>query len=119
MEEQHYLVIKHIVIHNTRGMPARQDCPLIRIKKKGFRKQTRFLYGILVRLFKALFSAHKTGRTVRPCETEKLISFVVSRLCSILLYATNKVEFIVVAGAISVVMTSQECCGKHKKKQNL
>lgn len=34
MEEHHYLVIKHIVIHDTRGMPARQDCPLIRIKKK-------------------------------------------------------------------------------------
>lgn len=34
MEEHHYLVIKHVVIHGTRGMPARQDCPLIKITKK-------------------------------------------------------------------------------------
>lgn len=34
MEEHHYLVIKRVVIHNTRGMPARQDCPLTRITLK-------------------------------------------------------------------------------------
>lgn len=49
MEERRYLVIKHVIIHGTRGMPARQDCPLIRITKKDSGNKPGFaMFSLLV-----------------------------------------------------------------------
>jgi len=42
MEEHCYLAIKHFVIHGTKGMPEKQDCPLITITKKNSENKTGF-----------------------------------------------------------------------------
>lgn len=42
MEEQHYLVINQVVMHGTREMPTRKDCPLTRIIEKTSENKPHF-----------------------------------------------------------------------------